>query len=106
MTKSRTVGQVWPSLAVPNAGTLSLPLEIAASAALKKAGALQYENCPKSPLLKPFTQLFSLRLLPLAACRLRSLPLYPNHVATTALAGRVGTTGGSAGVVPLSITSG
>src|SRR5579859_3074629 len=106
MKKSRTVGQVWPSLAVPNAGTLSFPLEIAASAALKNAGALQYENCPKSPPLNPFTQLLSPRLLPFAACSVRSLPLYPNHVATTALAGSVGTTGASAGVEPLSITSG
>ena len=41
-----------------------------------------------------------------APASVRVLPLYPNHRATTAPAGSVGTVGVTAGCVPASTTSG
>src|SRR5882724_2776523 len=106
MEKLRTVGQVCPSLAVASAGTFKLPLIAALSAAWKNAGALQYETWVKMLLGRPFTHLAPDRMLGFAAVSVRLLPLKPIQRATIALAGRFGTTGATAGFVPLSMTSG
>src|SRR3954468_5400057 len=106
MKKSRTVGQGLPSMAVPAAGTFSLPAVMAALAAVKNAGALQYANCPNTLPLDPLMHLASPRLCPGDALRVRSSPLYPNQMPTIAPAGSVGRTGGTSGLSPLSTTSG
>src|SRR5256885_3517392 len=107
MKKSRTVGHGLPSLAVPEAGTVNLPTAMAAFAAAKNAGALQYEYWPNMLPVKPLTHLPSARLLvPAAFLRSRVLPLYPNQRATMAPSGSVGTTGGTNGASPLSTTTG
>src|ERR1700730_15435828 len=107
MKKSRTVGHGLPSMAVPEAGTVNLPLATAAFAAVKNAGALQYENCPKMLPFKPLTHLASDKLSsPGVDLSSRLLPLNPNQVATMAPFGNVGTTGGTNGLSPLSMTSG
>src|SRR5882762_7409743 len=107
MKKSRTVGQRLPSLAVPEAGTVNLPAAMAAFAAAKNAGALQYEYWPNMLPFKPLTHLASARLVvPAAFLRSRLLPLYPILRATTAPAGSVGTTGATNGSSPLSTTTG
>src|SRR3977135_3114918 len=103
--KSRDDGQGRLSRAVPNAGIVNLPALIATWAAAKKAGALQYAYCPKMLPGTPFTQLLSARA-PTVGRSVRLSPLYPNQIPTTALFGNVGTTGGAAGGVPLSMTSG
>src|ERR1700753_3724203 len=106
MKKSRTVGQGLPSLAVPAAGTFNLPAAIAALAAVKNAGALQYANWPNTLPFSPLTHFASVRLWPAAAFNVRSPPLYPNQMPTMAPRGRVGNTGGTSGLSPLSTTSG
>src|SRR2546421_10894976 len=97
--KSRDDGQGRLSRAVPNDGIVNLPALIATWAAAKKAGALQYANCPKMLPGTPFTQLSSAKV-PTVGCSVRLSPLYPNQIPTTALIGSIGTTGGTAGTVP------
>src|ERR1700736_4914910 len=99
--KSRTVGQVLPSDAVPRAGTVSWPFAIATLAAVMKAGALQYATCVKRLPAEPFTHLALVSVFMSLATNFRLLPWNPNQIATMAFAGSVGTIGGAAGVVPL-----
>jgi hypothetical protein len=54
----------------------------------------------------PFMQLPCLSALAVAPTWNRSVPLNPKSTVTTASAGRAGTEGCTAGVVPLVITSG
>src|ERR1700736_5174959 len=107
MKKSRTVGHGLPSMAVPEAGTCNLPLATAAFAAVKNAGALQYEYWPNMLPFKPLTHLASDKLSsPGVDLSNRLLPLNPNQRATMAPAGSVGTTAGTNGLSPLSTTTG
>src|ERR1700716_530478 len=107
MEKSRTVGHGLPSMAVPEAGTFNLPLAMAAFAAVKNAGALQYANWPNTLPFEPLTHLASDKLSsPGVDLRVRLLALYPNQVATMAPFGNTGTTGGTNGLSPLSTTIG
>lgn len=57
-------------------------------AALNHAGALQYANCPNTEVPKPLTQ------VAVSPVSVTVWALDPNHKATTALAGKVGTIGG------------
>src|SRR6266700_1919354 len=104
--KLRIVGQVCPSLAVASAGTFRLPLIAALLATWKNAGALQYETWVKMLPCRPFTHLAFHRLLGSAEASVRLSPLKPIQSATIAFAGSDGTTGATAGFVPLSMTSG
>ena len=58
MLKLRTVGQATPAalVAVPVAGTVSVPAASARCAAAKKAGPLQNDTWPKTDPLRPLTQ--------------------------------------------------
>src|SRR5690349_20303871 len=105
MVKSRVVGHGLPSRPLPTGGTVSLPALIAAFAAEKNAGALQYANWLKIESPCPLTHAPA-RKLPFESSSVRFSPLYPNQIPTTAFFGRAGTTGATAGRVPLSITSG
>lgn len=72
---------------IPGAGIFSRPAAAAASAAAKNAGPLQYANCPKTEFPRPLTQLFVVPFSVMVAA------LDPNHIPTTALFGKVGSTG-------------
>jgi hypothetical protein len=82
-----------------------LPAVIAWFAAVKKAGALQYANCPNIEFRTPLTHLPSFRLLSFPRS-FRFVPLKPNQIPTMAFGGSFGTTGAAAGLDSLSITSG
>jgi len=59
--KSLTLGHAWTVAAfvvVPIGGIVRRPAAIAVAAAVKKVGALQYANCPKTDPPKPLTQPF------------------------------------------------
>src|SRR6202042_3376668 len=107
MLKLRTVGQATPAafVAVPVAGTTSLPAASARNAAWKKPVPLQNDTWPKSdPAPSPFTQRPWASAVGVAPTRVRSVPLNPTSIVTTAPAGSVGTTGATAAVVPWVIT--
>src|ERR1700722_14559532 len=101
--KSRIVGQALPSDAVPRGGTISWPFVTAALAAVMKAGALQYATCVKRLPPEPFTHLALVSVSMSLATNVRLLPWNPNQIATMAFAGSVGTIGGAAAFVPLSM---
>ena len=116
MSKLRTVGQVWPVPRlppeatilpeVPADGTLSLPSRSSWNASLKKLVPLQNDTWPNTEPAWPLTQLPCLRAFPVAPTWVRSVPLNPKSIVTTAFRGRVGTVGATAGVVPWVMTSG
>src|SRR5690348_1752932 len=106
MEKLRMVGQVCPSFAFASAGTFNVPLIAALLAALKNAEALQNETWVKMLPGNPFTHFAFDRLCGSAEASVRLSPLNPIHRPTIALAGRFGTTGATAGFVPMSMTSG
>ena len=116
MSKLRTVGQFWPvpSLPpeatilpeVPADGTLSLPWRSSWNASLKKLVPLQNDTWPNSEPPWPLTQLPCRRAFAVAPTCVRTVPLNPKSIVTTAFRGRLGTVGATAGVVPWVITSG
>ena len=116
MSKLRTVGQFWPVprlppeatilLEVPTDGTLTLPWRSSSNASLKKVVPLQNDTWPKSVPPWPLRQLPCLRAFAVAPTWVRSVPLNPKSIVTTAFRGRVGTVGATAGVVPWVMTSG
>ena len=73
---------------------------------VKKLMPLQNDTWPKSVPPWPLTQLPSVRAFAVAPTWVRSVPLNPKSIVTTALAGSLGTVGATAGVVPRVMTSG
>jgi hypothetical protein len=67
---------------------------------------LQNDTCPKIDPGWPLVHLAALRVVGVAPTWNRSVPLNPKSIVTIALAGRSGTAGATAGVVPLVMTSG
>ena len=67
---------------------------------------LQNETWPNTEPLRPLTQRPWASAFAVAPTWVRSVPLKPTSMVTMARAGRVGTTGAAAGVVPWVITSG
>ena len=116
MSKLRVSGQFWPDpsvpadatilLEVPSDGTTSFPSRSSRDAALKKLMPLQNDTWPKIDPDVPSTQLPFLSAFAVAPTWNRSVPLNPKSIVTTAPRGSVGTTGATAGVVPLVMTSG
>src|SRR3569833_1016950 len=98
--KLRIVGQGFPSLAVAIAGTFNVPLIAALLASLKNAEALQNDTWVKMLPGRPFTQRAFDRLLVSDEASVRLAPLKPIQSATVAFAGKVGSTGATAGLVP------
>ncbi len=72
---------------VPGGGIFIRPLETAEKAALKNAGVLQYANWPKTPFASPFTHVV------VSPVNVSVTAFDPKKMPTTALSGRVGTTG-------------
>ena len=91
---------------VPADGTFSLPSRSSWKAALKKLTPLQNDTCPKIDPVWPLRQLACLSAVGVAPTWKRSVPLNPKSIVTIASAGRFGTEGVTAGVVPWVITSG
>src|ERR1700689_4897629 len=116
MSKFCVTGQSWPVpsvppdamilLEVPSDGTTSLPSASSRCAAVKKLMPLQNDTWPNTEPAVPLTQ-FAPRNVPgVAPTWVRSVPLNPKSMVTTAFLGSVGTTGATAGVVPWGMTSG
>ena len=109
MSKLRTVGQATPAalVAVPSRRhRRAVPAASAAGAAAKKLAPLQNDTWPKTDPFRPLTQRPWASALAVAPTWVRSVPLKPKSIVTIAPAGRVGTTGATAGVVPWVMTSG
>ena len=77
-----------------------------AKAALKKLGPLQKETCPKGEPGSPSVQLPCRSAPRVAPAWRRISPLKPMSMVMTACLGSFGTTGATAGLVPLVTTSG
>ena len=116
MSKMRTVGQARPVPSAPPVTTIFLeipadgmtrrPERSRAKAALKKAGPLQNDTCPKGEPGSPSVQ-WPWRSAPGVAPTWRRIsPLKPMSMVTTAWLGSFGTTGATAGLVPLVTTRG
>src|ERR1022692_3424192 len=107
MLKFRVVGHAWPVFGeMPADGTTSLPCASARNAARKKLVPLQNDTWPKIDPFRPVTQFPCCRAVGVAPTCVRLVPLKPASIVTIAPAGRVGTTGAAAGVVPAVMTSG
>src|SRR6516165_8947811 len=116
MSKLRTVGQARPVpsapavatifLEIPTDGMTSRPARSAAKAALKNAGPLQNDTCPKGEPGSPSVHLPWRSAPGVAPTWRRIAPLNPMSMVTTACTGSFGTTGATAGLVPLVITRG
>src|SRR5690242_11007824 len=116
MSKLRTVGHSRPvpsapavttiRLDIPTNGTRSLPARSRAAAALKKAGPLQNDTWPNGEPGMPSVHRPSASAFGVAPAWRRTSPLNPMSMVTTACRGSFGTTGLTAGLVPLVMTSG
>ena len=109
-------GQSWPVPSrppvatilpeVPSDGTRSLPSRSSWCASAKNVVPLQNDTWPKSVPPWPLTQSPCARAFAVAPTWVRSVPLNPKSIVTTAWAGSLGTVGATAGVVPWVMTKG